>query len=338
MRTSYRYLATAAFALCVTGSLVAQEPQPAEPGRPAEQSPEARSNRRWRQFDEARDGAQQAQVNPDESADQGAPPPDDQRRYMGPPAQIVVPAGTFIVARVNQPISTDSNVVGDMFTATLAQPLIANGLVIARRGQTIAGRVSDVQKAGRVKGTSHLAVELTELTLVDGRQMPVTTQLVQYAGGTSNGRDATAIGATTAVGAAIGGAAAGGFGAGMGAIAGAGAATIGVLATRGRSTTIYPEAALTFRTLAAFTVSTDGAEHSFAPPRNEDYEQRQLQRRATVVQPRPYPYYWGSPYPYYWGAPYYGPSLGFYYFGGRGYYGGRGFYGGGRGFYGRGRR
>ena len=46
--------------------------------------------------------------------------------------------------------------------------------------------------------SSHLAMELTELTLVDGRQMPVTTQLVQYAGGPSKERDATAIGATTA--------------------------------------------------------------------------------------------------------------------------------------------
>jgi len=50
-------------------------------------------------------------------------------------------AASWITIRVNEPLSSDHNRVGDAFTATLVQPLVANGIVIARRGQTVAGRV-----------------------------------------------------------------------------------------------------------------------------------------------------------------------------------------------------
>src|SRR5207245_855044 len=41
-----------------------------------------------------------------------------------------VPAGAWITVRVNEPLSSDRNQPGDTFTATLAQPLVANGRVI----------------------------------------------------------------------------------------------------------------------------------------------------------------------------------------------------------------
>jgi len=86
---------------------------------------------------------------------------------------LILPAGTWVSVRVNELISTEHNRAGDSFTGTLAQPVVADGMVVARRGQTVAGRVAESIKGGRVKGTSRLAVELTEIGLVDGRQMPV---------------------------------------------------------------------------------------------------------------------------------------------------------------------
>jgi len=78
---------------------------------------------------------------------------------------------------------------GDAFMATLAQPLIANGRVIARRGQTVSGVVAETQKAGHVSGTSRLRLQLTEISLVDGRQIPVHTSMMERRGDTSVGRD-----------------------------------------------------------------------------------------------------------------------------------------------------
>ena len=251
------------------------------------------------------------------------------------PAKLTLPAGTWITIRVDQPLSSDRNQPGDFFAATLTQPLVADGVVVARRGQMVGGVVTEAIKAGRAKGVSHLKLELAELSLVDGRQVPVKTQLVERRGDTSVGRDAAAIGTTTAVGAAIGAAADGGFGAGMGAIAGAGASTIGVLLTRGRPTVVYPEMPLMFRLEAPVVISTVSAPDAFQPVNQSDYGQQRMQYRAAepgTARPPYYSNYYYSPYgysPYWYGGPWYGGYWGpSFFFGGRGYYG-RGWDGGG---------
>lgn len=272
-----------------------------------------------------------------------APPPNQQQQMQAPPAdrpvasQLILPAGAWIKIRVDQPLSSDRSQTGDRFSGTLTQPIIADGFVIAHRGQTIEGRVTDAVKAGKAKGTSRLGLELVEVGLADGQQLPVRTELVEYNGGTSKGRDAAAVGTTTGAGAAIGAAAGGGFGAGMGAIAGAVAGGIGVLATRGRATEIYPETVVTFRTTAPITINTERAPHAFQPVRQTDYENRSLDRRPAP-QPRPSLLYGGyNPYlygPSWWGPGYYGSYWG------PGFYGGgtRIFIGGGRGGFGGRRR
>jgi hypothetical protein len=272
-------------------------------------SPADRQSTGWRRFDEA------AQV----------------------PASLTLPAGTWVKVRIDQVIASDRNQVGDGFTATLAEPLVAGGLVVARRGQTIAGRVAEADKGGRVKGTSHLGLELDELGLVDGQQVPIHTRLIEYAAGTSRGRDATAVVAGAGVGAVIGAAAeGGGFGAGMGAIAGAAAATVGVLATRGKPTVVYPEALLTFRLEQPLTLSTSNSSQAFRPVAPADYQQQRTLRqtaRATSPPP-PHPYdYWDDWYMggYYYPPYFYGPGI--YFSTGPRFYGGGGggFRGGGGG-------
>ena len=136
------------------------------------------------------------------------------------PAALTVAPGTFFTIRVNQPISSDHNKVGDLFTASLAKPIIVNGIVVAERGQTVAGRVVDVEKGGMFKGSTKLAIELTELTLMDGTQVPVHSQLISITGPGEGGRDVAVVGSTTAVGAVIGAAAGRGTGAASGAGAG----------------------------------------------------------------------------------------------------------------------
>lgn len=279
-------------------SAYAQDPPPAPPpepeaapagAAPPEQDEQRPSSGGWRRFGEQRE------------ADRPTP-------ASVAPSQLVLPAGTFVSIRVNQALSSDNNQPGDTFTATLTQPLIADGFVVARRGQTVGGRVAEAVKAGRKRGTSRLGIELSELSLVDGRQIPVVTQLMEYTGGTSKGRDATAIAGTTALGAAIGGAAAGGAAAGIGAAAGAAASVIGVLVTRGRATEIYPEAVMTFRTMQPITISTDRSLSAFQPVEQGDYEPRTERRQPTLQRRSPswYPGYWG---PGWWGGPgWFGPG------------------------------
>ena len=269
-------------------------------------------------------------------------PPPQYQPQRPIPTQLTIRPGTYVTARVNQLLSSDKNQAGDFFSATLVRPIIVDGVVVAEPGQTIGGRVAEAQKAGRVSGVSRLKLELTDLTLVDGQQFPIKTQLVNRAGNTSVGRDAGAIAGTTALGAAAGAAADWGRGAAIGAGAGAVVGVVGVLLTRGQPTIVHPEQLLTFQIATPVTFSTERSQAAFhyVEPGEFSYD-------AQAPPPsRPgysgYPAY-GAPYPYYgygygyWPGyyPYYGAGFGFYYgpglFFGRGYWGGRGFYGGFRG-------
>jgi hypothetical protein len=233
--------------------------------------------------------------------------------------------------RVNEPLSSDHNQTGDAFTGTLIEPIIANGMLIARRGETVRGVVTEAQKAGRVAGVSHLKLELTEIQLADGRQVQVKTKLIDRRGNTSYGRDAAAIGTTTAVGAAIGAGVNGGVGAGVGAAAGLVVSTIGVMLTRGRPTVVYPETPLTFS--METPLALDNSQQTFYYASQQDYNAGNARPRPGYGSaygpgyPAPRPYYGGyyaAPYPYpYYPYPYfYGPSV-YLGFGGRWGYGRR---------------
>ena len=147
------------------------------------------------------------------------------------PGTLTVPAGTILLIRINEYLSSDRNQIGDHFTAVLENPIVVNGWVVARRGQVLVGQVKEVRKAGRVKGTSQLGVEVTDMTVVDGRQVPILTELSKGSAGTSHEQDAATIGTTTGLGALIGAAADWGTGAAIGAGAGA-AAGIGAVLPR----------------------------------------------------------------------------------------------------------
>jgi hypothetical protein len=305
-----------------------------------DQPPEQRATNPggWRKFgdatgDQQRNTEQRNDV-PD-AASQGAPaaePRGDYQRNEVVPPQLTLRQGTFITVRINEMLSSDRNQPGDAFTATLDRPLVVDGITVAHRGQTIAGRVAEAQKAGRVEGVSKLGVELTELTLVDGQQATLRSQMLGRTGNNSVARDAGAVAATTATGAMIGAAADWGRGAAIGAGAGAAAGVIGVLLTRGHATVIYPESVLTFRVEAPVTISTERAPQAFRYASPDDYNQTQGSRPPPRLSQRtdngcgpygcqpaaPAPYYYGPAYdPYY----FYGPSIGFYVGPRFGYYG-----------------
>jgi hypothetical protein len=246
---------------------------------------------------------------------QQAPPP--------VPAQLTVPSGTFVTIRVNQGLSSDHNQKGDTFTATLVEPVVVNGIVVAEPGETLAGAVVDVEKGG----THKLVIQLTDLTLVDGQRVPLQTALIARRGTGRNAQDAGTIVGTTAVGAAVGAIAGGGPGAAVGAGAGV---FLGALVTHGHPSVIYPEQILTFRIETPITFSTQNAPLAFRYIEPGDYDRPAYAYNQSGPPSAPSAYYYGAGaypylYPYYY--PYWGPAIGFSFWGGRGYYRG-GFYGG----------
>jgi len=233
------------------------------------------------------------------------------------PPNLVVPAGTLIQVRTNQWLSTDRNLVGDGFNATLAQPLVVDGWVVAHRGQAILGRVTLSQKAkGSNHNTSQLGLQLSELTFADGQLLSIQTQLSQSATGPDRGQQVGTVATTTGAGAIIGAIAGRGpgaaIGAGIGAIAG-----LGIISNTGRPTVIPPETLLTFRLDQAVTISTVKSAFAFRPVGSVDYSRAmnsnrpQLNRRDSDAYgpPPPLPPYYGYPYAY---SPYYYPGWGYY--------------------------
>jgi hypothetical protein len=239
------------------------------------------------------------------------------------PEALMVPAGTILLVRINEFLSSDRNQIGDQFTAELEQPIVVNGWVVARRGQMVTGKVLAAQKAGKVKGVSQLGVELTDLTVVDGRRMPILTELWQASGGTSHGEDAATVAGGTGFGALIGAAAGWGKGAAIGAGAGAAAGIAAVLLTRGRPTILEPETQLSFRLVDPVTVETGQAQQAYLPVTQEDYEGGRFERRGPRRVAGRYPAYpcgYYSPcyaYPGYFYPGYVGIYGGYY--GRRGY-------------------
>lgn len=187
------------------------------------------------------------------------------------PDKLTIPAGTILLIRTNDSLSSDRNQIGDQFAALLEQPVVVNGWVVARRGQTLIGQVKAAQKAGRVKGVSQLGLELTDMTVVSGQRMPILTELWKGSAGTSHGEDAATIANTTGLGAVVGAAADWGRGAAIGAGVGAAAGIGAVLLTRGRPTEIAPETPLSFQLVDPVTIDTTTSRIAFRPVTQEDF-------------------------------------------------------------------
>jgi hypothetical protein len=171
------------------------------------------------------------------------------------PHTVTLAAGTMLPVRIGEALSSARNQPGDTFLATLTQPLVIDGWVIAERGARVEGRVIDATPAGRVKGVSHLGISIVRLATADGQNIRIRTEQYVKDGPASTGTDAAKIGGGAALGAIIGAIVGGGKGAGIGAGAGGAAGAGDVLLTRGKPAEIPVEARVSFRVQDAVTIT-----------------------------------------------------------------------------------
>lgn len=171
------------------------------------------------------------------------------------PHTVTLLAGTILPVRIGETLSSTRNQVGDSFLATLTQPLVIDGWVIAERGARVEGRVVDTTQAGRVRGVSHLGISIIRLATADGQNVRVRTEPYVKDGPTSTGTDAAKIGGGAVIGAIIGALAGGGKGAAIGAGAGGAAGAGDVLLTRGKSVEIPVETRVSFRVQDSVTIT-----------------------------------------------------------------------------------
>ena len=169
-----------------------------------------------------------------------------------------IPRDTILRVELLSSLATDASQKGDNFQVRVLEPQEYQGAVIN-------GRVVNVQRPGKAKGTAQLQLAFDEIRFADGRSSKMSAQVIEVipSGGEGVGKvdseggvqgssstkdDVKKVGIATGIGAIIGAIAGGGVGAAVGATIGAGVGTAGVLSQRGKDIHLYQGQQLRLRT------------------------------------------------------------------------------------------
>jgi len=181
-----------------------------------------------------------------------APPPAAANSYAG--GDVTIPAGQSILVRMIDGVDSAKNHVGDLFHASLETDLNVNGVLVARKGTDVYGRLASSDKGGTFSGKSELQLELARI-VVDGKDYPVVSSDYNVQGKSQGSSTAKKVGGGAVAGAIIGGIAAGGKGAAIGAAAGGGAGAGVQILTKGDKVRVPSETLLEFRLQQPVTVT-----------------------------------------------------------------------------------
>jgi len=176
------------------------------------------------------------------AAPEGQPAPSAPDAYK-------IETGTKIPLSLMNAVSTRTAAEGDRVYLETIFPILAEGRIVIPPGSYVAGTVTQVRRAGRVKGRAEMFIRFDSLTLPNGvtrdfrarigtldgsNRSTADREEGKIKGDSDKGHDALVVGESGMAGATVGALAArSGMGAGIGAAAGAAAGMIGVLATRG---------------------------------------------------------------------------------------------------------
>jgi hypothetical protein len=168
---------------------------------------------------------------------------------------VTLPAGTVIPIRMTDTLDSGKTQPNTVFHGSLAGDLIADGMVIARSGAPVTGRVIVAKDATHFAGSSELSIELTRIDTVD-HPVDVVTDAYDKQGAGRGKNTAVKTGGGAAVGAILGGLLGGGKGAAIGAVTGGGvgAGVNGV--TRGQQVQIPTETLVSFHLQSPVSVTT----------------------------------------------------------------------------------
>jgi len=135
--------------------------------------------------------------------------------------EVTIPAGTVIPVRMIDSISSDYNWPGQEFRGSLSSPVVVHNRIVLPKGATAYVKLVDVDTAGRVKGRSHLMLQLNRVVAPSGTYV-VHSGVVSFSGSSQGKKTAKSAGIGALVGGGVGALFGGGKGAAIGAGLGAG--------------------------------------------------------------------------------------------------------------------
>lgn len=90
-----------------------------------------------------------------------------------------MPAGTVLDVQLNQTLSTDASRVGDQFTATVTQPLVAqNGQTVVPAGAVVMGEVTGLDESDHVGEQAAIRLNFERLSF-GGQTYPFSANVIK---------------------------------------------------------------------------------------------------------------------------------------------------------------
>lgn len=197
----------------------------------------------------------QNQPQPQPQAEQSAQPAAASSDQMtpAPPAsggrQVTLPAGTRVLLQLQSPVYTKTAKVGDGVYCESTFPVTQDNQLAIPAGTYVKGRITRIERPGRVKGRAELQVYFTTMIFPNGYTVDLPGALESTPGAENHqvtddegtvrasgnkGHDAATVGKTAGAGATIGALSSRTLkGAGIGGAIGAGVGLASVLLTRG---------------------------------------------------------------------------------------------------------
>jgi type IV secretion system protein VirB10 len=183
-----------------------------------------------------------------------------------PAWSVEIPAGTHVLLRMVNSISTKTAQEGDYVYLRTTSPISVNDRIVVPPNSYVQGRVTYSKRAGKIKGRAEIAIRLESLTLPRGKMLHLSASPSSLDSGESgqrvdkeegiikqspdHGRDAKQIAILAGSGASLGaivssrGSGSGWTGAGIGSGIGAGVGLATVLLSRGKDVDLRPGTSL----------------------------------------------------------------------------------------------
>jgi hypothetical protein len=156
-----------------------------------------------------------------------------------------VPSGSSLVVRLIDDVDSERDTVGQMFRASIDEPVVIEGRTLIPRGTDATVKLVEDKQSGKLTGRTELTLDLQSVTM-NGRAIDILTSEVTQASESRTNQTAKVAGGTAALGAIIGAIAGGGKGAAIGAVTGAAAGGAVQVITKGQRVRIPSETRLTF--------------------------------------------------------------------------------------------
>lgn len=215
---------------------------------------------------------------------------------------LTVPAGTKVLLQLKSPIDTKSAHVGDGVYCQTSFPVTQGNVVVIPAGTYVKGEISQVERAGRIKGRAQILFHFNSMIFPNGYTIDLPGSLKSTPGATNStvsdeegtvkangqkGKDAGTVAKTGATGAVVGTVATRtGSGAAIGGLAGAAVGLGQVLFTRGQDVRIEQGTSLEMVLQRPLTVDVAHGDPATAAE-NEVRPRLTNSRRLPTPQPSP---------------------------------------------------